>query len=168
MADIVRAAGTSVGLPYYYFGNKKTIFFTLWTEYQEGQQHKTAAAIRQGRTAGLAGSSLLLAGIRAYLEGAWTNRGILPMAHGVEQPAGFDDIMSAGAAHWNRQMLALLSDHDQAVAKVALLMLTEALSAVCLDLARCRSEDQAARTIENAVRLTGSLLGAIPARSAHG
>jgi AcrR family transcriptional regulator len=162
VADIVQEAGTSVGLPYYHFGNKSSIFVAIWADYQEAQQRRTSAAIAEARRSGLTGTELLLVGIRAYLQGAWENRDILPIAHGPERPAGFDETFLRGAEQWNRQMLGLLSGHDSTLSRVALLMLTEALSGVCMKLAGSRSEEQARRTIDDTLQLTGSLLVAVP------
>lgn len=162
MSDIVAEAGTSAGLPYYHFGSKKGLFVTIWTEYQRLQRQRTRSAIDDARASGGVGADLLLVGIRAYLDGAWSDREILPMVHGSDRPLGFDEHMRAGAERWNRQMRALLSEYDQHFAGVALLMLTEALSRVCLQLSRCSSEQQAKQTILNAVRLSSSLLEALP------
>ncbi|MBO0728676.1 MAG: helix-turn-helix transcriptional regulator [Acidimicrobiaceae bacterium] len=162
MSDIVAEAGTSAGLPYYHFGSKKGLFLTIWAEYQRLQRQRTRTAIDDARASGGVGAGLLLVGIRAYLDGAWSNRQILPMVHGSDRPPGFDEEMRAGAERWNRQMLALLSEYDQHFAGVALLMLTEALSRVCLQLSRCTSEKQAQQTILDAVRLSSSMLEALP------
>lgn len=162
MSDIVRDAGTSVGLPYYHFGSKKAIFMSIWTDYQRRQQARTNAAIEAARAEGATGIDLLLIGMRSYLEGAWANRDIQPMIHGASRPAGFAETMSEGARRWNTKMLALLSGYEQSRAEVALLMLTEAQSAICLELSRCTTQQQAARTIDQTLLLTRSLLMAVP------
>ena len=162
MADIVTEAGTSVGLPYYHFGSKKGVFLTIWDEYQGRQQSRTASAVHQARKSGLTGADLLLAGVRAYLEGAWADRALLPMVHGAGRPPGFDKLMAEGAEQWNRQMLALLAGYEGRLVVVALLMLTEGLSNVCLALSTCRNQVQADGLIDNAVKLTRSLLETVP------
>jgi AcrR family transcriptional regulator len=163
IADIVTEAGTSVGLLYYHFGNKKALFLAIWSEYQKGQRELTAAAIEAAKATGLTGPDLVSAGIRAYLEGAWANREILPMAHGTETPPGFGKIVEGGGEGWNRQMVALLSTRDRRMTRLALLMLNDALSAVCLNLSTCANDRQAGATIDSAVRLSRSLLAAVPA-----
>jgi AcrR family transcriptional regulator len=68
MADIVAKAGTSVGLPYYYFGSKKKIFIALWSDYQAKQEARTRMAISAARAAGEGdGGRLQIHGMRAYL-----------------------------------------------------------------------------------------------------
>jgi len=164
VTDIVGEAGTSVGLPYYHFGSKKSIFLTLWNEYQQAQHARTDAAIEEARQAGKTGAALMLASIRAYLEGAWANRDILPMVHGPDRPPGFDETMASGAVDWHRQMQSLLSPYDRVTMKTAISMISGGLSAVCADLAKCTSDLQAKRVIDDAVLLVSSLLDGLPPR----
>jgi AcrR family transcriptional regulator len=164
VTDIVGEAGTSVGLPYYHFGSKKSIFLTLWNEYQQSQHARTDAAIEQARQAGETGAALMLASIRAYLEGAWANRDILPMVHGPDRPPGFDETMASGAVDWHRQMQSLLSPYDRVTMKTAISMISGGLSAVCADLAKCASDVQARRVIDDAVLLVSGLLDGLPPR----
>lgn len=164
VTDIVSEAGTSVGLPYYHFGNKKSIFLTLWKEYQEAQRARTDMAVVEARRAGQTGPTLILAGVRAYLDGAWANRDMLPMVHGPDRPPGFDETMQSGAEAWHRQMRSLLPQYDQVTVKTAIRMISGGLSAVCFGLTKCANDSQAKRMIEDAVLLTSSLLDGLPPR----
>jgi AcrR family transcriptional regulator len=164
VTDIVSEAGTSVGLPYYHFGSKKSIFLTLWREYQQSQHARTDAAVAEARRAGQTGAALMLASIRAYLEGAWANRDILPMVHGPDRPPGFDETMASGAEDWHRQMQSLLAPYDRITIKTAITMISGGLSAVCVDLSRCAGDPQAKRVIEDALLLVTSLLDGLPPR----
>jgi AcrR family transcriptional regulator len=164
VTDIVGEAGTSVGLPYYHFGSKKSIFLTLWREYQQSQHARTDAAVQEARKAGATGAALMLASIRAYLEGAWANRDILPMVHGPDRPPGFDETMASGAEDWHRQMQVLLAQYDRVTIKTAITLISGGLSAVCVDLSRCTNEVQAQRVIEDALLLVSSLLDGLPPR----
>jgi AcrR family transcriptional regulator len=164
VTDIVSEAGTSVGLPYYHFGSKKSIFLTLWKEYQQSQHARTDAAVEAARQAGSTGAALMLASIRAYLEGAWANRDILPMVHGPDRPPGFDETMASGAEDWHRQMQSLLAQYDRVTMKTAISMISGGLSAICVDLSRCANDVQAERVIEDAVLLVSSLLEGLPPR----
>jgi AcrR family transcriptional regulator len=164
VTDIVSEAGTSVGLPYYHFGSKKSIFLTLWGEYQQSQHARTDAAVAEARRAGETGATLMLASIRAYLEGAWANRDILPMVHGPDRPPGFDETMASGAEDWHRQMQSLLVPYDRITVKTAITLISGGLSAVCVDLSKCASDSQAKRVIEDALLLVTSLLEGLPPR----
>ncbi len=164
VTDIVREAGTSVGLPYYHFGSKKSIFLTLWREYQHSQHARTDAAVAEARRAGETGAALMLASIRAYLEGAWANRDILPMVHGPDRPPAFDETMASGAEDWHRQMKSLLAQYDRITIRTAITMISGGLSAVCVDLSKCANDAQAKRVIEDALLLVTSLLDGLPPR----
>jgi AcrR family transcriptional regulator len=164
VTDIVSDAGTSVGLPYYHFGSKKSIFLTLWREYQESQHARTDAAVAEARRAGETGATLMLASIRAYLEGAWANRDILPMVHGPDRPPGFDEAMASGAEDWHRQMQSFLAQYDRITVKTAISMISGGLSAVCVDLSTCTGDLRAERMIEDALLLVSSLLDGLPLR----
>jgi AcrR family transcriptional regulator len=164
VTDIVSEAGTSVGLPYYHFGSKKSIFLTLWTEYQQSQHARTDAAVEEARKAGATGAALMLASIRAYLGGAWANRDILPMVHGQDRPPGFDETMASGAEDWHRQMQLLLARYDRATVKTAISLISGGLSAVCVDLSKCANDLQAKRVMDDALLLVSSLLDGLPPR----
>jgi AcrR family transcriptional regulator len=164
VSDIVSEAGTSVGLPYYHFGNKKSIFLTLWQEYQQSQHARTDRAVSEARKAGETGGALMLASIRAYLEGAWANRDILPMVHGPDRPPGFDETMASGAEDWHRQMHSLLAQYDRVTIKTAISMISGGLSAVCVDLSNCTNDLEAGRVIDDALLLAAALLEGLPPR----
>lgn len=162
VADIVREAGTSVGLPYYHFGSKANIFLSIWTDYQRRQRDRTAAAIEEGRRARKAGPELYLAGVRAYLEGAWADRDIVPMMHGPGRPAGFEQTIRNGAERWSRQIARLLPGYEPVTLRHAVLLLNEGLSAMCLELAGQPEALEAARSIDEVVHLLDRLIETIP------
>lgn len=161
ISDIVAQAGTSVGLPYYHFGSKKQIFFTLWNEYQVSQEVRTRAAVASARRAGATGKDLLLAGTRAYLQGGWEARDILPMVHSRDTPPGFDAVIREADRRWERQNRALLSDYDPPLVRTAAVLLSGSLRAVCLQFPKCRSEAEAAQLVDDAVMLIGGMLGGL-------
>jgi AcrR family transcriptional regulator len=161
ISDIVSRAGTSVGLPYYHFGSKKQIFFTLWNEYQVSQEVRTRRAVSAGRRSGAKGKDLLLAGTRAYLEGAWQARDILPMVHSRDTPAGFDAMIRDANRRWKRQNLALLSQYDPQLVRTAALLLRGALGAVCLEFPKCKTDGEARQLTDDALRLFSGLLSGL-------
>jgi AcrR family transcriptional regulator len=158
ISDIVAQAGTSVGLPYYHFGSKKQIFLALWHEYQVAQEARARAAVAVARRAGSTGKELLLAGTRAYLQGAWEARDILPMVHSRDTPAGFDAVILEADRRWERQNRALLSEYDPELVRTAAVLHRGALRAVCLQFPKCRSEAEAAELIDDALLLFSGLL----------
>jgi AcrR family transcriptional regulator len=158
IADIVAAAGTSVGLPYYYFGSKSNIFLAIYREYQVRQRARTTGAVLTAQADGVAGVDLLAVGVRAYLEGAWVDRELIPLIHGRDVPSDLQPTMESQAERWSEKMLRLLPEVDEQAAKRSLILLSDALSAACLRLARCTSDGEAAEWADLAVNLTRSLL----------
>lgn len=161
ISDIVARAGTSVGLPYYHFGSKRQIFFTLWKEYQVSQEVRTRRAVSAARRSGATGQDLLLVGTRAYLEGAWQARGILPMVHSRDTPAGFEAMIREANRRWERQNLTLLSEYDPDLVRTAVLLLRGALGAVCSEFPKGKTEREAAQLIDDALRLFSGLLSGL-------
>jgi AcrR family transcriptional regulator len=163
ISDIVRCAGTSVGLPYYHFGSKKQIFLTLWNEYQASQEAHTRAAVGHARLSDATGKELFLIGTRAYLQGAWEARDILPMVHSRDTPVGFDAVIREADRSWERQNRALLSEYEPRLVRIAAVLVSGALRAVCLEFPKCKSESEAERLIgDSLVLLAGMLSGLSP------
>jgi AcrR family transcriptional regulator len=163
ISDIVRCAGTSVGLPYYHFGSKKQIFLTLWNEYQASQEAHTRAAVADARRSGASGKELLLIGTRAYLYGAWWARDILPMVHSRDTPAGFDAVIREADRSWERQNRALLSEYEPRLVRTAAVLVSGALRAVCLEFPKCRGESEAGKLIDDSLTLLAGMLGGLSA-----
>jgi AcrR family transcriptional regulator len=159
MADIVAKAGTSVGLPYYYFGSKKKIFIALWSDYQAKQEARTRMALSAARAAGEAdGGRLLILGMRAYLEGAWEARDLMPMIHGHDRPSGFDSVTDEANKRWMKRNSALLGGEDSVTARATHVILLSSLGGMCTEVANCRSEAKARLLIDRAAELWTALI----------
>ena len=154
MTDIVAKAGTSVGLPYYYFGSKKKIFVTLWSDYQAKQEARTRLAITAARAAGETdGGRLLVLGMRAYLEGAWEARDLIPMMNGHDRPSGFDSVVEETNRRWAKRNSSLLVSEDPVIARAANVILLSSIGGMSFELAGCRAEAKARALIDRAVEL---------------
>jgi AcrR family transcriptional regulator len=154
MTDIVAKAGTSVGLPYYYFGSKRKIFVTLWSDYQAKQEARTRLAITSARAAGETdGGRLLVLGMRAYLEGAWEARDLIPMMNGHDRPSGFDSVVEETNRRWAKRNSALLASEDPVIARAANVILLSSIGGMSVELAGCHAEAKARTLIERAVEL---------------
>ena len=160
ISDIVAQAGTSVGLPYYHFGSKKRIFLTLWQDFQVSQERRSRAAIGAAQKSGATGKDLLLAGTRAYLHGAWEAREIMPLVISRDVP-GLDSAMAQMDRRWEKQSVGLLSGYDPAMARTAVVVLTGALRAVCMQFPKLKSDAEADRFIEEALLLCSGLLAGL-------
>lgn len=158
ITDIVERAGTSVGLPYYHFGSKEKIFLAIWEEYQAAQEVRTRAAVAQARNDGKPGSEALLAGLRAYLEGAWAEHEIQPLIHQSDKPAGFDTITRAANARYLRQNERLLAHLGERKARIASVFVAASTGGLCLELARCKSNRAARALIDTGLELFSGML----------
>jgi AcrR family transcriptional regulator len=160
ISDIVARAGTSVGLPYYHFGSKKKIFLTLWQEFQASQETRSRAAIGAAQKSGATGKDLLLAGTRAYLQGAWEAREIMPLVISRDVP-GLDSVMAQMDRKWEKQSLGLLAEYDPIMARTAIVVLTGALRAVCMQFPKLKNDAEAVRFIDEALFLCSGLLAGL-------
>jgi AcrR family transcriptional regulator len=160
MADIVEKADASMGLPYYYFDSKEAIFIALWSDYQSKQEARTRLAATAARAAGETdGGRLLVAGMRAYLEGAWEARDLLPMMHGLDRPPRFEAVMNETNLRWAKRNSALLVGETPVVASVSNAILSSSLGAMCTELVSCRSYDEAKVLIDIATDLWTAMIG---------
>jgi AcrR family transcriptional regulator len=166
VTDIVAAAGTSVGLLYYHFGNKEQIFIALWNEYQAKQEQATRHAVAEMRAAGERdGARLLLGGMRAFLRGGWEQRDLMPILHGYDRPPKFHETSTATLHKWlqrNRTLLTghdqLLTGHDQLMVDIASSMVTDSLSGLLKAVAAAKDEAEADAIAESGVALAALML----------
>ncbi|MDA8044636.1 MAG: helix-turn-helix domain containing protein [Actinomycetota bacterium] len=158
ISDIVAAAGTSVGLPYYYFGSKANIFLAIYREYQGRQHARTSSAVASAEAGGASGVELLAVGVRAYLEGAWVDRDVIPLIHGRDVPPELQEVMESGGDLWSDQMLWLLPTLEKSAAKRCLILLSDSLSAASFRVSTSSSPAEAEEWVHLAVTMTRSLL----------
>jgi AcrR family transcriptional regulator len=166
VSDIVDAAGTSVGLLYYHFGSKQAIFEALFDEYQDLQERATHEVVNDLRAAGERdGSHLLLAGIRAYLEGAWKARDLIPILYGHDRPSTFERKLEEANRAWTRQNRLLLSGIDEPLAGTLVTLLRSCLIGLITEVASSRTARDAKGTIDRGTHLIGLMLAAAAAES---
>jgi AcrR family transcriptional regulator len=161
VSEIVARAGTSVGLPYYHFGSKENIFITLWNEFEVAQEARTRGVVGAAQKSGASGKELFLAGTRAYLQGAWEAREIVPLVLSRDTPAGFDAVMAEVDRRWQHHNRALLAGYDPALVRTATVLLSGALKAVCLQFPTCKTEVDALKLIEETLLLFSGLLSGL-------
>jgi len=101
IGDIVDSAGTSVGTLYHHFRSKADLYVELYLDYQSRQHHRSARAYRAAISGGQRDPMLLfLAGTRAYLEGAWSERHIGKIFVSGGGPPGFDALARRRFRDW--------------------------------------------------------------------
>lgn len=159
IADVVAGAGASVGSLYHHFGGKAELYLALFEDYQQRQEARAAAAVRQAR-----GDeqdepvALFVAGSRAYLDGCWTERDLARLFLAGGGPSGFELVARRRYREWTRRNAALLShgpdDAGEPWGDALVLVLTTVVSEAGHEVAVCENE-------ESAGRLAGDVLALI-------
>lgn len=91
VADVVARASSSVGSMYHHFGGKADLYLALYQEFQDRQEARAEAAVRQAQLKGEPDPiRIFAAGARAYLLGAWLERDLARMFLSGDNPPGFD------------------------------------------------------------------------------
>lgn len=159
IAEVVAGAGASVGSLYHHFGGKAELYLALFEEYQERQEARAAAAVRQAREGGESDPSVLfVTGSRAYLDGCWSERDLARLFLAGGGPAGFELVARRRYREWTARNATLLSHGgDEATepwGDALVLVLTTVVSEAGHEVAVCEDEPAA-------LRLAGDVLALI-------
>jgi AcrR family transcriptional regulator len=157
--DITKAAGTSVGTLYYYFGGKSDLLLAIYSDYMEHQETRVRDAIKLVHQAGVTdGRQLFLAGTRAYLAGSWVDRDVVQIVGGDPAPREFADASSRASTRWNERNAALLGLEGETVtARTMLSAISGAIANWTRDLAACSTREEAETYIDEAVLVFGRM-----------
>ncbi|MEV4803703.1 helix-turn-helix domain-containing protein [Nonomuraea sp. NPDC049421] len=154
VADIVAASGISVGSLYHHFGGKPGLFLALWEQFTRGQEERTARAAKAADGA----SERFLAGARAYLEGTWEQREVARLFLESDGPAEFTTLRRQRGWGWiggNKRVLGLADTRES---HVLVVLLTTMMGEAGREVAACETDDDAAATIDEVIRLVRRLL----------
>jgi AcrR family transcriptional regulator len=156
--EIVGHAGTSVGTLYHHFGSKAGLYVELYLDYQSRQHHRSARAFRAAISSGQADPMLLfLAGTRAFLEGAWSDRHIGKIFVSGGGPPGFDALVRRRFHDW-LDINAAGFDHDAApFSPTMLLVLTAIVTEAGREITGLSSRRLARTFIDDVLSLMGQL-----------
>jgi AcrR family transcriptional regulator len=160
IADVVNGAGTSVGSLYHHFGGKAELYLALFEDYQQRQDARAAAAVRDASAAGQSDPlQLFLAGSRAYLQGCWEERDLARLFLAGDGPPGFESARRRRHREWTRRNAALLApSHDSEPWGDALvLVLTTVMGEAGHEVAVCEDEAAAHRLAGEVLRLIGRI-----------
>jgi hypothetical protein len=80
------------------------------------------------------------------------------MVHSRDTPAGFDAVMREADRRWERQNLALLSEYDPDLVRTTAVLFRGGLWGMCQEFPKCKTEREASRLIDDALRLFSGLL----------
>ena len=108
IADVVAGAGASVGSLYHHFGGKAELYLALFEDYQQRQEARAAAAVREARTTGETDPvALFVAGSRAYLGGCWAERDLARLFLAGGGPPGFELVARRRYREWTARNVEL-------------------------------------------------------------
>lgn len=163
IADVVARAGASVGSLYHHFGGKGELYLALFDDYQQRQEARAAAAVKQARADGERDPvALFVAGARAYLEGCWVERDLARLFLAGGGPPGFELVARRRYREWTRRNAAVLepaADEDEPWGDALVLVLTTVMSEAGHEVAVCEDADRARRLASDVLSLIARIGG---------
>ena len=167
IAEVVAGAGASVGSLYHHFGGKAELYLALFEDYQQRQEARAAAAVREARTTGETDPvALFVAGSRAYLDGCWAERDLARLFLAGGGPPGFELVARRRYREWTARNATLLSqggdDGVEPWGDALVLVLTTVVSEAGHEVAVCEDEATAGRLAGDVLALIGRIGGSPP------
>ncbi|MCF6524412.1 TetR/AcrR family transcriptional regulator [Streptomyces sp. JJ36] len=150
VTEIATRSGSPVGSLFQHYGGKRGLYLALWEDFQEKQEHRTAAVLAELRTRGVDDPvARFVAGARAYLEGAWEQRRIGRLLSGEDGPPGFDALRRQWDRSWVRRNSRLLRvDETHRAGRVRVRVLTTVIGGAGRELADCADEGEAREIVD--------------------
>ena len=161
IADVVARAGASVGSLYHHFGGKAELYLALFEDYQQRQEARAAAAVRQARLEGESDAiALFVAGSRAYLDGCWAERDLARLFLAGGGPPGFELVARRRYREWTARNATLLRvDSAEPWGDALVLVLTTVISEAGHEVAVCEDEESAQRLAADVLALIARIGG---------
>ncbi len=159
IADVVAGAGASVGSLYHHFGGKAELYLALFEDYQQRQEARAAAAVREARAGGEGDPvALFVAGSRAYLDGCWAERDLARLFLAGGGPPGFELAARRRYREWTRKNAILLAaDEREPFGEALVLVLTTVVSEAGHEVAVCEEESTARSLADDVLVLIGRI-----------
>ncbi|MCU1674110.1 MAG: putative transcriptional regulator, TetR family [Frankiales bacterium] len=145
IAEVVARAGASVGSLYHHFGGKAELYLALFEDYQQRQEARAVAAVREARLLGETDPvCLFVAGSKAYLDGCWAERDLARLFLAGGGPPGFELVARRRYREWTARNAALLRvDGGEPWGDALVLVLTTVISEAGHEVAVCEDESSA-------------------------
>ncbi|HEU0101765.1 MAG TPA: TetR/AcrR family transcriptional regulator [Mycobacteriales bacterium] len=164
IADVVGAAGASVGSLYHHFGGKADLYLAMFEDHAVRQEERAAAAVRAARADGETDPvRLFVAGSRAYLDGCWAERDLARLFLAGGGPPGFELVARRRYREWTRRNATLLragpGDPGEPWGDALVLVLTTVVSEAGHEVAVCDDEASARRLAADVLTLIGRMAG---------
>jgi AcrR family transcriptional regulator len=161
IAEVVAGAGASVGSLYHHFGGKSELYLALFEDYQQRQEARVLAAVRQAAADGERDPvALFVGGSRAYLQGCWAERDLARLFLAGGGPPGFELVARRRYREWTRRNAALLSSGPEDAepwGDALVLVLTTVISEAGHEVAVCEDEESALRLAGDVLELIGRI-----------
>jgi len=164
IAEVVAGAGASVGSLYHHFGGKAELYLALFEDYQQRQEARAVAAVREARATGSSDPvGLFVHGSRAYLEGCWAERDLARLFLAGGGPPGFELVARRRYREWTARNATLLShgpdDGVEPWGDALVLVLTTVVSEAGHEVAVCEDEESARRLATDVLALIARIGG---------
>jgi len=146
VAEVVAAAGASVGSLYHHFGGKADLYLALFEDYQQRQEERTAVAVSAARSSGEQDPvALFVVGAQAYLDGCWEDRDLARIFLDGGGPPGFELVARRRYRDWTRRNATLLRTDHEPFGDALVLVLTTVAAEAGREVAICEDEPAARR-----------------------
>jgi AcrR family transcriptional regulator len=161
VSEVVEQAGSSVGSLYHHFGGKAELYLALFEDYQQRQEARAAAAVRQARADGESDPvCLFVAGSRAYLDGCWVERDLARLFLAGGGPPGFELVARRRYREWTARNATLLRvDSAEPWGDALVLVLTTVISEAGHEVAVCEDEESSQRLAADVLALIARIGG---------
>ncbi|MFK4148439.1 TetR/AcrR family transcriptional regulator [Streptomyces sp. NPDC004065] len=150
LTEVAARSGIPVGSLFQHYGGKRGLYLTLWEEFREEQERRTAATVAAARGRGVTDPiGLFVAGARAYLEGAWAHRRHARLFAQDDAPAGFDALRRQWDRAWVRRNARLLEvDERRRAGRVRVRVLTTVIGGAARELGDSEDEKEAREVVD--------------------
>lgn len=150
LTEIAARSGIPMGSLFQHYGGKRGLYLALWEEFQEEQEHRTAAVVAEARSLGTEEPiALFVAGARAYLEGAWERRRTGRLLLKDDTPAGFEALARQWDRSWVRRNARLLRvDERRRAGRARVVVLTMVIGGAARELQDCADTAEAQEIID--------------------
>ncbi|MDA0634609.1 TetR/AcrR family transcriptional regulator [Nonomuraea sp. MCN248] len=154
VSEVVARARSSVGSLYHHFGGKTELFLALYEDHQAAHEQAASASVARAKQEGVTDPvELLIAGARAYLEGAWERRDLVRLFIEGDGPPGFELIRRTRNREWVRQNAVLLGSGGDPLDRFTVTVLTSIIGEAAREVATSDSEEDAREVAEAAMTL---------------
>lgn len=165
VADIVAAAGVSVGTFYHHFSSKNALFEALWDELHAtlydavmAAQESARTAVRSARRKGVADDlELFESGAYAYFISMWNERETARTFYFGDLPAQFAESRRKATYSWVADNSTFLRTPDSPTDRIVNRLVAVAVAESLAEILQSSDEAEAESTIRDAIRIVAAI-----------